>query len=105
MTRSRYDELHDRFDPIKTGKRGTRYERLAAKVLKALDSRDVVIQEMKFLGDSEVRHQIDVNIIRNGVDHRIIVECKDFDCRGAKVGLDIVRSFRSVVEDTNADEA
>lgn len=37
MARSRYDGLHDRFDPIKTGKAGTRYERLAAMVLKAPD--------------------------------------------------------------------
>ena len=105
MTRSRYDELHDRFDPIKTGKAGTRYERLAAMVLKALNDRDVVVHDMKLVGDSTVPHQIDVSIQRDGVEHRILVECKDFDRREAKVDLDIVRSFRSVIEDTGADEA
>lgn len=103
--RSRYDELHDRFDPIKTRKAGTRYERLTAMVLKALNDRDVVIHDARLLGDSDVKHQIDVRIQQDGVDRHIIVECKDFDIAGDKVGLDIVRSFRSVVEDTDADEA
>lgn len=105
MPRSRYDELHDRFDPIKTGKAGTRYERLAAMVLKALDYRDVVVHDMRLTGDSTVPHQIDVTVQRGGVDRRILVECKDFDLREAKVNLDIVRSFRSVIEDTGVDDA
>lgn len=103
--RSRYDELHDRFDPIKTGKAGTRYERLAAMVLKALHQRDVVVHDIGLRGESDVKHQIDVCVERNGMRRRIIVECKDFDLAGDKVGLDIVRSFRSAVEDTEADEA
>lgn len=103
--RSRYDELHDRFDPIKTGKAGTRYERLAAMVLKALNQRDVVVHDIRLRGDSDVKHQIDVHVERNGAKQRVIIECKDFDLAGDKVGLDIVRSFRSVVEDTGADEA
>jgi Restriction endonuclease len=103
--RSRYDELHDRFDPIKTGKAGTRYERLAAMVLKALNQRDIVVHDIRLRGDSDVKHQIDVRVERNGTERRIIVECKDFDLAGDKVGLDIVRSFRSVLEDTGADEA
>lgn len=104
-SRSRYDRLHDRFDPIKTGKAGTRYERLAAMVLKALHKRDVVVHDMSLRGDSTVPHQIDVSLQRDGKARRMIVECKDFDLREGKVGLDIVRSFRSVVEDTGADEA
>ena len=104
-SRSRYDELHDRFDPIMTGKAGTRYERLAAMVLKSLHERDVVVHDMKLRGDSTVPHQIDVSIQRGGNTRRMIVECKDFDLREGKVGLDIVRSFRSVLEDTGADEA
>jgi len=103
--RSRYDELHDRFDPIKTGKAGTRYERLTAMVLKALHRENVVIHDMRLIGDSDVKHQIDVHIEMNGADRQVIIECKDFDLAGDKVGLDIVRSFRSVVEDTGADEA
>jgi hypothetical protein len=37
MARSRYDELHDRFVTAATSKAGTRYERLAAIVLKILN--------------------------------------------------------------------
>ncbi|MDA7963808.1 restriction endonuclease [Ruegeria sp.] len=103
MDRSRYDELHDRFDPIQTGKAGTRYERLAAKVLKSLHEQDAVVHDIRVIGNSDVKHQIDVTINKDGQNHRILVECKDFDIRGAKVGLDVVRSFRSVLEDTGAD--
>ncbi len=70
--RSRYDELHDRFDPIKTGKAGTRYERLTAMVLKALHRENVVIHDMRLIGDSEVKHQIDVHIEMNGADRQVI---------------------------------
>jgi hypothetical protein len=37
MSRSRYDELHDKYDTILTTKSGTRYERLAAIVFKELE--------------------------------------------------------------------
>jgi hypothetical protein len=50
MARSRYDELHDRFFPILSSKEGTRYERLAAVVLKALDEKNVVIHDFKLRG-------------------------------------------------------
>jgi hypothetical protein len=59
---------------------------------------------LKLTGDSEVPHQIDVSIEKNGKTWRVIIE-KDFDVSGDKVGLDIFRNFRAVVEDTNADEA
>jgi hypothetical protein len=59
---------------------------------------------LKLVGDSSVSHQIDVSIETDGNRRRIIIECKDFDLSGNKVGLDILRSFRSVVEDTGADE-
>jgi hypothetical protein len=39
-----------------------------------------------------------------GVSKRFLIVCKDFDASGAKVVLDILRSFRSVIEDTKADE-
>ena len=102
--RSRYDELHDRYDAIRTTKAGTRYERLAAVVFKILEDRNVVIHDLKLVGDSSVAHQIDVSIGIDGKPRRVIIECKDFDLSGQKVGLDILRSFRSVIEDTNADE-
>jgi hypothetical protein len=101
---SRYDDLHDRYHAILTTKSGTRYERLAAMVFKILECRSVIIHDLKLVGDSSVSHQIDVSIETDGNRRRIIIECKDFDLSGNKVGLDILRSFRSVVEDTGADE-
>jgi hypothetical protein len=44
-------------------------------------------------------------IEEKGQRRRVLVECKDFDKAGKPVGLGIVRNFRSVVEDTNPDEA
>jgi hypothetical protein len=103
--RSKYDDLHDRYHAILSTKAGTRYEMLAAMVFKSLEDKNTVIHDLKLTGDSEVPHQIDVSIEKNGKTWRVIIECKDFDVSGDKVGLDIVRNFRSVVEDTNADEA
>jgi Restriction endonuclease len=103
--RSRYDELHDKYHQIITTKTGTRYERLAAMVFKALEERNVVIHDLKLSGqDPEVKHQIDVSVEIGGAIKRVLVECKDFDVSGDKVGLDIIRNFRSVLEDTKADE-
>jgi len=104
--RSRYDELHDKYHRIATTKAGTRYERLAALVFKALEAQHAVIHDLKLTGeDPEVLHQIDVTVEIGDSSKRLIIECKDFDISGAKVGLDIVRNFRSVVEDTKAEEA
>jgi hypothetical protein len=102
--RSRYDELHDRYNTILTTKGGTRYEILAAYVFKALEEQDTVIHDLSLVGESEVAHQIDVLVERNGVKRRVLIECKDFDISGDKIGLDILRNFRSVLEDTKADE-
>ena len=102
--RSRYDELHDRYDTILSTKAGTRYERLAALVFKILEDRNVVIHDLKLVGDSSVPHQIDVSIENAGKRRRVIIECKDFDLSARKVGLDILRNFRSVMEDTKAEE-
>ena len=104
MSRSRYDELYDKYDKILTNKSGTRYERLAAFVFKALSERDAVIHDLKVIGESDVKHQIDVHLTVRGVERKVLVECKDFDISGDKVGLDIVRNFWAVLEDTRADE-
>jgi Restriction endonuclease len=105
MPDSQYDELHDRFFSILNSKKGTRYERLAAVVFKALHEQHVVIHDFRLRGDSKVKHQIDVLIEVRGMQKRVLIECKDFDKSGKKVGLGILRDFRSVVEDTKADEA
>jgi len=45
-----------------------------------------------------------VTIDKAGEPRRIIIDCKDFDISESKVGLGIVRNFRSVIEDTGVDE-
>jgi Restriction endonuclease len=103
--RSRYDELHDEYYNLLSIKSGTRYERLAAIVFKSLEQSGTVIHDLKLLGGSQVKHQIDVTIERNGKHHRIILECKDFDISGEKVGLGIVRDFYGVIADIKPDES
>jgi hypothetical protein len=104
-SRSHYDELHDKYIKILTTKAGTRYERLAAMVFKTLENKNAVIHDLELTGeDPEVKHQIDVTVEIGGTRRRVVIECKDFDISGEKVGLGIVRNFRSVIEDTNADE-
>lgn len=78
MARSRYDELHDKYERIATTKAGTRYERLAALAFKILKDRDVVIHDLKLVGETGVEHQIDVRIDSNGTPRHLLVECKDF---------------------------
>lgn len=104
-TRSRFDELHDRFDSFRTTKAGTRYERLAAVVLKTLHEHATVVHDIKLVGDSEVKHQIDVTVGTTVGTRRLLVECKDFDVSGEPVGLPIIRNFFGVVEDTKPDDA
>jgi len=102
---SRYDQLHDKYHQIFTTKAGTRYERLAAMVFKALEDNNAVIHDLKLRGDNpEVKHQIDVTVESAGATRRVVIECKDFDTSKEKVGLGIARNFRSVIEDTKADE-
>jgi hypothetical protein len=105
MTRSKYDELHDRFFTIPSSKRGTRYERLAAVVFKSLYERRTVIHNISLRGTSRVPHQIDVLIEADGKTKRILIEAKDFDKKGKRVGLSVVRNFRSVIEDIRPDQA
>lgn len=104
--RSRYDELHDRYYELLSTKSGTRYERLAAVVFKSLEkSNGTVIHDLKLVGESGVSHQIDVTIERNGKQQRTVLECKDFDISGDKVGLGIIRDFYGAIADINPDEA
>ena len=103
MNRSKYDELHDRFYTILSNKAGTRYERLAAFVFKYLHEQNVVIHDMKVVGKSKIPHQIDVVVESDGSKKRVLVECKDTPKQ--RVGLSVIRDFRSVVEDTSPDDA
>ena len=102
--RSRHDDLFDRYHSIATTKSGTRYELLAAIVCKTLEDRGVVIHDLKLLGESGVKHQVGVTVETASKTRRYLIECKDFDVAADKVGLDIVRSFDSVVRDTASDE-
>ena len=58
--RSSYDRLHDQYWSSATPKAGTRYERLVAFVIKALHPHQDVLHDIKLVGDSDVKHQIDV---------------------------------------------
>ena len=102
---SRYDELHDRYYELLSTKSGTRYERLAAVVFKSLEQNGTVIHDLTLVGDSGAPHQIDVTIERHGKRQRILLECKDFDISGKKVGLPILRNFYGVKDEINPDEA
>ena len=83
----------------------SRFERLAAFVFKALHGRDIVIHDLKLRGDSDVMHQLDVTIEKNNKMKRVLIECKDFDLSGEKVGLGIVRDFCCAIEAVHPDEA
>jgi hypothetical protein len=102
---SRYDELHNHYYELLSTKSGTRYERLAAVVFKCLEQSGTVIHDLKLVGDSGVSHQIDVTIERDGGKQRAVLECKDFDISGNKVGLGIIRDFYGVIADIKPDEA
>jgi hypothetical protein len=104
--RSRYDELHDHYQTILTTKSGTRYERLAAVAFAELDRNNVVIHDLKVIGeDTGVKHQIDVYIENGGRAKHVLVECKDYDISGETVGLGVIRDFWGVVDDIHPDEA
>ena len=106
MRRSRYDELHDRYHTILKTKRGTRYEILAAVVFAALEQDAVVIHDLAVVGsDTGERHQIDVTIERGSARKRVLIECKDFDVRGRRVGLSVARDFWGAVDDIHPDES
>jgi hypothetical protein len=73
-------------------------------VFKALEESTAVIHDVSLLGESDVSHQIDVHVTVEGQSRRVLIECKDFDISGDKVGLPIVRNFWAVLDDTRADE-
>jgi len=102
---SNYDELHDKYWTSDIRKSGTRYERLTAFVYKALHDSDSVVHDIKLIGESEVKHQIDVTISKGDGEKRVLIECKDFDLSGKKVGLGIVSDFWGVIDDVHPDEA
>ncbi len=74
-------------------------------VLKVLNEAETVVHDLRLLGDSDVKHQIDVTIEAEGSTRRVLVECKDFDVSGDPVGLGIIRDFFGVVADVRPDEA
>lgn len=102
---STYDKIFDKYFSKDIKKSGTKYEILAAMVVKHLSDAGQVIHDMKLIGESSVKHQIDVLFENNGVHKRVLVECKDFDISNKKVGLGIVRDFSAVVGDIKPDKA
>lgn len=72
---STYDKLYEKYWGSGLVKSGTRYERLTAFVLKSLHNQNTVIHDIKLLGESDVKHQIDVTIEENSSRKRILIEC------------------------------
>lgn len=106
MSRSRYDDIHDEYFSADIKKAGTRYERLVAAVQKILEgNKSTVVHDIRLRGESDVAHQIDVTVERGNTKKRILIECKDFNISGEKVGLGIVRDFWGVIDDVHPDVA
>jgi len=103
--KSKYDKLHNKYYQILSSKSGTRYERLAAIVFKCLNEQNTIIHDLKLIGKTGVKHQIDVIIKKNGKEKRVLIECKEKDLSEKKVGLGIIRNFFGVVDDIKPNEA
>jgi hypothetical protein len=96
---SRIDLIYDRLIAEEKLKDGTKYERLAAIAFSLLTGR-VTVHDLRLLGASGVRHQIDAVI---GPERkRVLIETKDYD---RKIGLPVIRNFWSAVEDISPDES
>jgi len=103
-----YEDLYRELIQDHDQKRGTYYERLVAVVQKLLHQSDVVIHDIRLVGDDTgEKHQVDVIIEKNSVRKHCLFECKDFSERNAynKVGIGIVRGFFGLCDDVKPDLA
>lgn len=78
-----------------------KYEVLAAVVFSILEHR-ATVHDMRLLGASGVRHQIDAVVGPARQRRRVLIECKDYD---KKIGLPLVRNYFGAVEDLRPDQA
>jgi hypothetical protein len=93
------DLVYDRLVAEEKHKSGSKYERLAAIVFRALTG-NTTVHDLRLRGESGVAHQIDAVV---GPDsRRILIEAKDYD---KPVGLPIVRNFSAVIDDIEPDDA
>lgn len=102
---STYDQIFDKYFKKDIRKSGTKYEILASMVIKHLTGAGKVIHNIRLIGASTVKHQIDVLFEDNGVKKRVLIECKDFDISVELVGLGIVRDFSAIVDDIKPDQS
>lgn len=75
---SNAEVIYDRLVADEKLKNGTKYERLAAIIFKALDASSSVVHDVRLVGDGKkTRHQIDVHIERenDSSPSRVLVEC------------------------------
>lgn len=81
-------------------KKGTEYELFVQSIYRAFLACDgiEVLHNSKFLGKSGASHQIDVswNFEKAGVEHDVIVECKD---RGRPTQKSEIAAFKTVLDD------
>jgi len=78
---------------------------LASCVYKSLNKDRIIKHDVRLIGETDVKHQIDVSIETESGSKRVLIECKDFDISGDKVGLGIVRDFWGVVDDIHPDQS
>jgi hypothetical protein len=93
------DLVYDRLVAEEKLKSGSKYERLAAIVFRALTG-NTTVHDLRLRGESGVAHQIDAVVGRDS--RRILIEAKDYD---KPVGLAIVRDFSAVAADIRPDDA
>lgn len=96
------DLVYDRFVAGDKLRSSDKYEVLAAIVFSILESSDATVHDMRLLGGTGVRHQIDAVVGAGDTTRRVLVECKDY---GKKAGLPLVRNFWGAVEDIKPDES
>ena len=101
--------IYDEFVADQKSKHGTKYEIVAAIVFKALERERKVVHDLRLRGAGKrTKHQIDVTVEHaDGRRLRLIIECRHLfaSSRRAKIDLDAVRSFASVVRDLQPDQA
>ena len=77
------------------------FERIVCKIQKELSPHAEVVHDETIIGRSGASNQCDV-VVRSKIgqyDFLCIIECKDWS---EKIGVDVVRSFRCKIEDTEA---
>jgi hypothetical protein len=87
-------------------KAGTAYQKLVASVVKAMDP-GADVKEGAWVEGPDGRRDLDVSVrgIVDGKSILVLIECKDFTSKKARVGIGYVDALDSKRKDLNADRA